>query len=150
MPSSSSMLTRTSACRPPKRLEISHSSSNAILVLRLLLRRQNSLRTKDHHENQNQAKYHALVLRRLELHRQLRQRPIAKQRQRKHGARLAQIVEPERQAFEQLQIENRHAGGAEDRAGDRAHAAEDDHGEHADGFHESEALGVDENLLGRE
>src|SRR6266545_3631488 len=124
LPSSNSMLTRVSACKPPKRFETPRSSSNAILLSWLPARRQDALGTKDHHQNQDQAEHHALVLRRFELRRQLTQRITSEQGKRQHGTRLTQSVEPERQALEQLQVENRDAGCAENRAWDRAHAAQ--------------------------
>src|SRR5688572_33481956 len=118
MPSSNFMLTPMSACRPPKRFETPRSSSSAILFFLLLARRQDTLGAKDHHQNQDQAKHHAFVLRRLKLHRQLAQRKTAEYRNRQLGARLSQSVEPERQALEHLQVENRDAGCAENRTGD--------------------------------
>ena len=65
-------------------------------------------------------------------------------------AGVLQLVEPERQALEHLEIQHGHDGGAQHRAGDRAHAAEDHHGQHADRLQERERLGIDEDLLGRE
>src|SRR5437867_7110505 len=150
MPSSNSRLTRVSACKPPKRFETPRSSSNAILLSWLPARRQDALGTKDHHQYQDQAEHHALILRRLKLRRQLTQRITAEQRKRQHGAGLTQSVQPERQALEQLQVKNRDAGCAEDRARDRTHAAQYDHGEDADGFHEGETLRVDKYLFGPE
>src|SRR5688572_21811725 len=129
MPSSNFMLTPMSACRPPKRFETPRSSSSAILFFLLLARRQDTLRAKDHHQNQDQAKHHALVLCRLKLRRQLTQGITAEKRNPQLGARLSQSIEPERQALEQLQVENRDASCTEYRARDRTHAAQNDHGQ---------------------
>src|SRR4030095_10388549 len=140
MPSSNCMLTRVSACKPPKRFETPRSSSNAMLFSSLLARRQDALGAKDHHQNQDQAEHHALVFRRLELHRQLTQRITSEQGKRQHGAGLTQSVEPERQALEQLQVKNRDAGCAENRARDGTHAAQNNHRQDTDRFHEGETL----------
>src|SRR5439155_457606 len=66
IPSSSLRLTRASACRPPNLLDMSRSSNSDMLQLPVLPRREDPLRPKNHHENQNQTKHHALIFRRFE------------------------------------------------------------------------------------
>ncbi len=73
-----------------------------MLFFSLLAWRDHALRPKDHHQNKNQAEHHALIFRRLELRGELAQGVTAEQRDRDLGTRLAQTVEPKRQAFEQL------------------------------------------------
>src|SRR5438046_6475139 len=96
IPSSSLRLTRASACRPPNLLDISQSSNSNMLQLPILPRREAPLRPKNHHENQNQTKHHALIFRQFELHQELAQGITAKKRYRQHRARLPQRIEPER------------------------------------------------------
>src|SRR5438094_3509572 len=96
IPSSSLRLTRASACRPPNLLDMSRSSNSDMLQLPVLPRREDPLRPKNHHENQNQTKHHALIFRRFELRRELAQGITAKKRYRQHRARLPQRIEPER------------------------------------------------------
>src|SRR5437773_10740636 len=93
IPSSSLRLTRASACRPPNLLDMSRSSNSDMLQLPVLPRRENPLRPKNHHENQNQTKHHALIFRRFELRRELAQGITAKKRYRQHRARLPQRIE---------------------------------------------------------
>src|SRR5438093_4134361 len=96
IPSSSLRLTRASVCRPPNLLDMSRSSNSDMLQLPVLPRREDLLRPKNHHENQNQTKYHALIFRWFELRRELAQGITAKKRYRQHRARLPQRIEPER------------------------------------------------------
>src|SRR5467141_2999221 len=130
-PSSRMKSTLFSAISPPNRL--------------VTARGQDALRPEDHHEHEDEAEDHALVLGRLELGGQVGE-VVAED----HGARVAELVEPEGETLEDLEVQNGDDGGAEDRPGDGAHAPQDDHGEHADGLHEGEGLRVDEDLLGRE
>src|SRR5713101_5454112 len=152
-PSSRMKSTLFSAISPPNRLVTPRASRSAVTSgLRRLLelaraapRGQDALRPEDHHEHEDEAEDHALVLGRLELGGQVGE-VVAED----HGARVAELVDPEGKALEDLEVQNGDDGGAEDRAGNGAHAAQDDHGEHADGLHEGEGLRVDEDLLGRE
>src|SRR5262245_14477349 len=85
-------------------------------------RGEDALRTEDHHQDEDDPEDHALVLGWLELGRQ-----IGEAEAEDGHARVLQLVEPERETFEHLEIEHGHDGGADDRAGNRAHPAEDDH-----------------------
>src|SRR6266702_1968830 len=146
-PSSRMKSTLFSAISPPNRLVTPRASRSAVISgLRRLLelaraapRGQDALRPEDHHEDED----HALVLGRLELGGQVGE-VVAED----HGARVAELVEPEGETLEDLEVQNGDDGGAEDRPGDGAHAPQADHGEHADGRHEGEGLRVDEDLLG--
>src|SRR4030095_8756033 len=149
-PSSSSKFTPLRAISPPNRLVMPLASrSTAMSGLAQLadaaLGGQDALWAEDHHQDQNEAEDHALVLGGLELGGQVGE-VVAED----HRARVAELVEPEREALEDLEVEHGDHGGPEDGPGDGAHAAEDDHGEDADGVHEGEGLRVDEDLLGRE
>src|SRR5215471_13628448 len=124
-PSSSSKSTRFRATRPPNRLVTPRVSRKVAIsglaqLARAAARGEDALRPEDHHEHED------------------------------HRACVAQLVEPEGKALEDLEVEHGDHGGAEDSPGDGTHASEDDHGEHADGLHEGEGLRVDEDLLGGE
>src|SRR5438105_13009014 len=108
-------------------------------------RREDALRAKDHHQDEDQAEDHPLVLRGLQLGGQVRE-VVAEDRH----AGVLQLVEPERQSLEHLEVEHGDDGGADDGARDAAHAAQDDHRQHADRLEKRERLRVDEDLLGRE
>src|SRR4030095_12073799 len=149
-PSSSWKFTSLRAVRPPKRLVIARASrsgaTSAVLELaHAALGGQDALRAEDHHEDEDEAEDHALVLGGLELGRQ-----VGQVEPEDAHAGIAQLVQPEGEPLQHLQVQHGDHGGAENGAWDRAHAAEDDHGEHADRFHEREGLRVDEDLLGRE
>src|SRR5215813_11140637 len=149
-PSSSSKSTRLSAVSPPNLFVTPRASRSAAISGAAELARapacgENALRAEDHHEDQDEPEDHPLVLGGLELGWQVGEVVAEDDR-----PRVAQPVEPEGEALEHLEVENSDHGGAEDGARDGAHAAQDDHGEHADGLHERERLGVDEDLLGRE
>src|SRR5438876_10338889 len=156
MPPSTAKLTRCRAVSPPKVLVTSTASKSALTprsraglsLAQLTLspsRGEDALRAEDHHEDEDEAEDHPLVLGGLELRGQARQ-VITEDR----DAGVLELVEPERQPLEHLEIEHRHHGGADDRARDTAHAAEDHHGQHADGLEEGERPGIDDDLLGRE
>src|SRR5215813_11912319 len=104
---------------------------------------QDALGPEDHHEHQDDAEDHPLVLRGLELRRQVGQ----VEPENRHAGVL-ELVEPEREALEDLEVQHGDRHGPEDRTRDRTHAAENDHGEHADRLQERERLRVDEELLG--
>src|SRR5215470_7232370 len=149
-PSSSEKSRAWSAVSPPKRLVTPRASRTVAIsavrgrcVLALASPRgQDALGPEDHHEDEDEAEDHPLVLGGLEL------RGERGEVESEDGhAGVAQLVEPEREALEDLEVEHGHDGGAEDGARDRAHAAEDHHREYADGLHEREGLGVDEDLL---
>src|SRR5712691_12245939 len=135
-PSSRMKSTLFSAISPPNRLVTPRASrSAAISGLRRLLelaraapRGQDALRPEDHHQDEDEAEDHALVLGRLELGGQIGE-VVAEN----HRARVAELVEPEGEALEDLEVEHGDHGGPEDGPRDGAHAAQDDHGEHADG-----------------
>src|SRR4030095_14177971 len=127
------------------RLEERHSASVRRALAPTPARREDALRAEDHHQHQDDAEDHPLVLGWLELGGKVGQ-AVAE-----HGdPGVLQLVEPERESLEHLQIEHGYDGGAQDGAGNRAHAAEDDHGQHADRLEKRERLRVDEDLLGRE
>src|SRR5499433_3549855 len=149
-PSSSSKSTRFRATRPPNRLVTPLASrkpgiSGLAELAGAAARGEDALRPEDHHEHEDQAEDHALVLGGLELGGQ-----VGEVVSEDHRARVAQLVEPEGKALEDLEVEHGNHGGAEDGPGDGTHASQDDHGEHADGLHEGEGLRVDEDLLGGE
>src|SRR5213596_975895 len=134
-PSSSSKSTVFSAVNPPKRL-VTPLASRITAIRRcpstVPPARQfpvaapggkEALRAEDHHEDQDQPEDHALVLRGLELRRQVGE-VEAQDRQ----AGIAQLVDPERESLEHLEVEHGDHRGAEDRARDGTHPAEDDHG----------------------
>src|SRR5215470_6742951 len=102
-PSSSSKSTSFSAVRPPKRLQILRASTSAATSAVPELAHapaggEDALLPEDHHEDQDEAEDHALVLRGLELRRQVRQ---VESEDRHPG--VPQLVEPEREALEHLQ-----------------------------------------------
>src|SRR4029077_10800281 len=108
-------------------------------------RGEDPLRAEDHHEDEDDAEHHPLVLGGLELGREIGE-AVAEDR----DTRVLELVEPERESLQDLKIQHGHDGGPDDRPGNRAHPAQDDHGEDADRLEEGERLRVDENLLGRE
>src|SRR5215468_798029 len=122
-PSSSVKSTLSSAVRPPKRFEMPRASRRTAMSVGLAgavgelalapARGQDALRPEDHHQHQDEAEYHALVLRRLELGGEIGEAPPEDR-----GAGVAQLVEPEREALEHLEVEHGHHGGAQDRARD--------------------------------
>src|SRR5713226_9600411 len=138
-PSSRMKSTLFSAISPPNRLVTPRASRSAVTsglgglleLARAAARGQDALRREDHHEHEDEAEDHALVLGRLELGGQVGE-AVAEDRH----AGIAQLVEPEREALEDLEVEHGDHGRAQDGARDGAHAAQDDHGEHADGLHE--------------
>src|SRR6266446_3264773 len=152
-PSSSAKSTWLSAVRPPNRLVTPGASRRVAMSgihgLRELTgaaaRGQDALRPEDHHEDEDEAEDHPLVLRRLELGGQVGQ-AVAED----HGARITELVDPQGEALQDLQVEHRDHRGAENRAGYGTHAAQDNHGKDADRLHEGEGFGIDEDLLGRE
>src|SRR5919198_382910 len=107
--------------------------------------REDPLGAEDHHEDQDDAEDHALVLGRLELRRQVGE-AIAED----GDTGVLQLVEPERQALQHLEVEDGHDRGAEHGARNGAHPSEDHHGQDADRLEKRERLRVDEHLLGRE
>src|SRR4029453_6250117 len=100
-PSSSVKSTLSRAVRPPKRLEMPRASRRTAISARLAravgelavapARGQDTLGPGDHHQHQDQAEHHALVLRRLQLGGEIGEAPAEDRR-----ARVAQLVEPER------------------------------------------------------
>src|SRR5688572_17246514 len=142
-PSSRVKSSVSSAVRPPKRLEMPRASRMMPMPSVGLARRpvrelavapaggQDALGPEDHHEDEDQAEHHPLVLGGLELGGEVGEAPAEDR-----GAGVAQLVEPEGEALEHLEVEHGHHGGPEYRARDGAHAAQDHHGEHPDGLHE--------------
>src|SRR5215510_14578021 len=121
-PCSRSKSTWLSAVRPPKRLVIFRASRTTGIAVVLPARfafelavaapgREDALRPEDHHQHQDQSEHHALVLRGLELRRQVGQ---VHTEDRHPG--VAQLVDPEREALEHLEVEHGHDRRAEDRA----------------------------------
>src|SRR6266853_862667 len=152
-PSSSSKSTALRAVSPPN-LFVTPRASRRVAIsgvrrLRELscaaARGQDALRPEDHHQDEDEAEDHPLVLRRLELGGQVGE-AVAEDR----SARVAKLVDPQRETLEDLEVEHGDDSGAENGARYRAHATQDDHREDADRFHEGERLGIDEDLLGRE
>src|SRR4029453_19443847 len=127
-PSSNSKFTAFRAISPPKRLVMPLASrSTAMSGLGQLadaaLGGQDALGAEDHHQDQDEAEDHALILRRLELGGQIGE-VVAEN----HRARVAQLVEPEGEALEDLEIQHGDHGRPETGPGNGAHAAEEDHG----------------------
>src|SRR6202795_163336 len=125
-PSSSSKSTLLSAVSPPNFLVTPRASRRTAIsglaeLARAAPRGQDALRPEDHHQHQDETEDHALVLGRLELGRQVGQ-VVAEDL----NAGVAELVDPEREALEDLEVEYGHDRGAPDGAGDRAHAAQDD------------------------
>src|SRR5882762_7259652 len=111
MPRSTAKSTAWSAVRPPNRLVTPRASKRCTALLRHLALaaagREDSLRAVDHHQHEDDAEDHPLVLRRLELGGQVGE-AVAQ-----HGhAGVLQLVEPEREALQHLKIEHRHHGRA--------------------------------------
>src|SRR5574342_1095091 len=149
-PSSSSKSTLLSAVNPPNFLVPPRASKRTAIsglaqLARAAPRGQDALRAEDHHEHENEAENHALVLGGLELGRKVGQ-IVAEDLH----AGITELVDPQRKSFENLEVEHRDDRGAQDGAGDRAHAPQDDHGEDADRLHEGQGFGIDEDLLGGE
>src|SRR5215813_1570395 len=100
-PSSSSKFTALRAVSPPNLLVTPRASRRVAIsgvhrlreLARAAARGQDALRPEDHHEDEDQAEDHALVLRRLELRGQVGE-AVAED----HGACVAQLVDPEREA----------------------------------------------------
>src|SRR5262249_33675856 len=78
---------------------------------------EDALRPEDHHEHEDDAEDHPLVLRGLELRRQIGQ----VEPENRHAGVL-QLVEPEREALEDLEVQHGDRHGAEDGARNRTHA----------------------------
>src|SRR4029453_6926354 len=105
-PSSSSKFTSLRAVRPPNRLVIPRASrsgatSDVLELAHAALGGQDSLRTEDHHEHEDQAEDHALVLRGLELGRQVGQ----VEPEDAHPG-IAQLVQPRGHPLTDPQVED--------------------------------------------
>src|SRR5262249_29736750 len=139
-PSSSSKSTWWSAVKPPKRFDTPRAvrTPATSVIAQPAPGGQEALLAEDHHEHEDEPEDHALVLGGLELGRQVRQI----EPEETHAG-IAQLVEPEGQALQHLQVQHGDHGGTEHRPGDRAHPAQDHYREHADRFHERERLRID-------
>src|SRR5437762_13192028 len=101
-PSSSSKSTALSAVRPPNLLVTPRASRRIAIsgirglgeLARAAARGQNALRPEDHHEDEDEAEDHPLVLRRLELGREVGE-AVAED----DDAGVAELVDPQRQAL---------------------------------------------------
>src|SRR5262245_19388192 len=105
-PSARSKFTSLRSVSPPKRLVIPRASRRggtpAVLELaHAALRGQDALRAEDHHDDENQAEHHPLVFRGLELRRE-----VGEVEPEDAHAGIAELVQPERQALQHLQVEN--------------------------------------------
>src|SRR5207245_11600967 len=105
-------------------------------------RGEDPLRAEDHHEDEDDAEHHPLVLGGLELGRQIGE-AVAEDR----DARVLELVEPERESLQDLKIQHGHDGGPDDRTGNRAHPAQAGHGEDAERLAEGAAIWTDTDLL---
>src|SRR5204863_2103488 len=94
--------------RPPARRFYCRFASLDFDLALTTLRRDDALRTEDRHQHEDDAEDHALVLGGLELGREIRER-IAED----HDARVLQLVEPEAQALQDLEVQHGHHGRAE-------------------------------------
>src|SRR6266481_452275 len=112
-PSSSSKSTALRAVSPPNLFVTPRASRRVAIsgvrrlreLARAAARGQDALRPEDHHENEDEAE--------------------------DHPARVAKLVDPQREALEDLEIEHGDHRGAENGARNRAHATQDDHREDA-------------------
>src|SRR3990167_8271876 len=107
-PSSSSKSTLLSAVNPPNFLVTPRASRRVAIsgvrglgeLARAAPRGQDALRAEDHHQHDDEAEDHALVLGRLELGRQVGQ-VVAEDL----DAGVAKLVEPQGEALEDLEVE---------------------------------------------
>src|SRR5712691_2046160 len=116
-PSSRMKSTLFRAISPPNRLVMPRASRSAVIsglhrlleLARAAPRGQDPLRPEDHHEHEDEAEDHALVLGGLELGGQVGE-AVTEYRH----AGIAQLVEPEGEALEDLEVQHGDHGRAQD------------------------------------
>src|SRR4029077_9577573 len=107
---------------PPRAVSQRRAPASMSELALATARGEDPLRAEDHHQDEDDAEDHPLVLGRLELGRE-----IGEAGAEDGHARVLQFVQPEREPLQDLEVEHGHDRGADDGAGNRAHPAEDDH-----------------------